>query len=346
MIRSFAPPPGSMTGVADYAVALDRALEGSSLAAPIYHVGNNALHREIYERALAEPGYVILHDATLHHFLLGTLTAAAYEEEFVYNYGEWHRGLARDLYAQRGASAADDRYFHYGLLRRIAERSRAVIVHNAEAARRVREASAAARVVEIPHLLAIPDPLPARVEIEGAAGPVFAVFGHLRESKRLVTILKAFAVLRGERAATLMIQGAFVSAEYERAVADLLAQPGVVRREHLDERAWWGAAQACDVCLNLRYPSAGEASGIAVRLMGLGKPVVVTAGAEWSAYPGGTCWPVTGGGSGELEHLVETMRWFAEHPALGREMGRAAREFVRTAHSPERVAAQLVAAFS
>ena len=39
----------------------------------LYHVGNNALHREIYQRALTNPGVVVLHDAVLQHLLLGML---------------------------------------------------------------------------------------------------------------------------------------------------------------------------------------------------------------------------------------------------------------------------------
>ena len=42
-----------------------------------------------------------------------------------------------------------------------------------------------------------------------------------------------------------------------------------------------------DCCLNLRYPGAGETSGIAIRLMGVGKPVIVTDNAENSDFPRG-----------------------------------------------------------
>jgi hypothetical protein len=109
----------------------------------LYHLGNNPLHREIYRRALAEPGVVVLHDAVLHHFFLGALDRAAYIDEFVYNYGEWHRGLAReDLWRARASSGFDRRYFDYPMLKRIAERSRAVVVHNPAAARMVRRARA------------------------------------------------------------------------------------------------------------------------------------------------------------------------------------------------------------
>ena len=166
----YAPMPPARTGVADYAAALEAELRrhGRVKMAPgvppgpcdvtLYHLGNNALHAEIYRRALERPGVVTLHDAVLHHFLLGQLDEAGYIGEFVYNYGEWNRGLAREMWRGRAASATDSRYFRYALLRRVAERARAVVVHNPAAARAVKEHAPEARVVEIPHLFQAPAP--------------------------------------------------------------------------------------------------------------------------------------------------------------------------------------------
>jgi len=100
----YSPLPPARTGVADYAAALLAELRrhGRVEVAPrrcdvaLYHLGNNALHADIYRRALERPGVVVLHDAVLHHFLLGQLDESAYIEEFVHNYGEWHRALAAD----------------------------------------------------------------------------------------------------------------------------------------------------------------------------------------------------------------------------------------------------------
>ena len=141
----YSPLPPARTGVADYSAALLRALaplgevEVNARQADIclYHLGNNRLHAEIYQRALENPGVVVLHDAVLHHFLLGSLSEREYIAEFTYNYGAWSEDLARDLWRQRAGSAADPRYFRYPLLKRVAERSRAVIVHNPGAARMV-----------------------------------------------------------------------------------------------------------------------------------------------------------------------------------------------------------------
>jgi hypothetical protein len=65
--------------------------------------------------------------------------------------------------------------------------------------------------------------------------------------------------------------------------------PGVVRVPHLSESDFWHAASAIDACINLRYPAAGETSGIATRMMGIGKPVLVTDGEECARFPEDAC---------------------------------------------------------
>jgi glycosyltransferase involved in cell wall biosynthesis len=291
--------------VADYSAALlaDLRSNGKVEVAPercdvaLYHLGNNGLHAAIYRRALETPGVVVLHDAVLHHFLLGQLDETQYVEEFVYNYGEWNRGLARQLWGARATSGADERYFEYPLLRRVVERSRAVVVHNPAAARLVREHTAGARVVEIPHLFCPPE-LPGGAEVlryrqrlgVEPGSFLFGVFGYLRESKRLTTALRTFAEVHRQRPSSrLVVAGQFVSSDLERAVAPLVREPGVIRLPYLDEREFWTAAAAVDACINLRYPATGETSGISIRLMGMGKPVLMTGSEECSRFPEDAC---------------------------------------------------------
>ena len=64
--------------------------------------------------------------------------------------------LAAELWQGRASSGSDRRYFDYPMLRRIAETSRAVVVHNPAAAQVVRKHAPGARVIEIPHLYADP----------------------------------------------------------------------------------------------------------------------------------------------------------------------------------------------
>jgi glycosyltransferase involved in cell wall biosynthesis len=256
----------------------------------------------------------------------------------VYNYGAWSEVLARDLWQRRATSAGGAEYFRYPMLRRIAESSAAVIVHNPAAARMVREHAPRARVFEIPHLFE-PPAEPAAAEVERLrqrlgvmpSTILFGVFGHLRESKRLPSVIRAFEIVPH---AALLVAGDMVSPEYQRALAPLLGTAGVIRVPLLPERAWWLHAHAADVCINLRYPAAGETSGIAVRMMGIGKPVIVTSGEEPEAA---ACVSVDSGPA-EVEMLAVMMGWLAGAREERLAIGEAARRHVRERRDPERVA--------
>src|SRR5438045_2572214 len=111
-----APPPSAATGVAQYAEALKNALAEhvrvvDNAQLNLYQIGNNPLHWPMYQQALRQPGIVLLHDAVLHHLLLGQLSREAYVEEFVYNYGEWFRGAAEGLWERRGLRASAPSHF-------------------------------------------------------------------------------------------------------------------------------------------------------------------------------------------------------------------------------------------
>ena len=350
----YAPLPPARTGVADYAAALlaEMKKHGRVEAAPatcdvaLYHLGNNSLHGDIYQRALERPGVVVVHDGVLHHFLLGRLDESAYVDEFVYNYGEWSRGLARELWRGRASSATDRRYFDYPMLRRVVERSRAVVVHNPGAARVVAEHAPKARVVEIPHLFIAPDGPAGGAEAirwrqrwgVDAADYLFGVFGYLRESKRLVTVLETFAELhRAHPRTALLVAGDFVSTDLARAVEPMLSGAGVVRRPHLDEREFWLAAGAVDACMNLRYPAAGETSGIAIRMMGIGKPVMLTESLECSRLPEDACLRIAAGAA-ERDSLRAHMMLMAQMPEVGAAIGERAAAHIRAHHGVERVA--------
>jgi glycosyltransferase involved in cell wall biosynthesis len=353
----FSPLPPARSGVADYSAELLRALEplgsvkvnaheAADFDVRLYHLGNNHLHREIYAHALQKPGVAVLHDAVLHHFFLGGESEQEYVAEFVYNYGHWSQDLARELWRRRSRSAADPEYFRYPMIKRVVERSRAVIVHNPRAAALVEEHAKGTTVHEIPHLFALPDDLPSQSEVIrwraelGVPAHTFlvGVFGHLRESKRLLALLRAFQRARRSADLVLLVAGDFVSSDLARSVEPMLRDdPGILRIGYLDEREFWLCASAVDACINLRYPMAGETSGIAIRLMGLGKTVLLSAGEETSRFPEAACIRIDPG-QAEEEMLVQYLVWLARCPGDARAIGQRAREHIREHHAPARVA--------
>jgi hypothetical protein len=354
----FSPLPPARSGVADYSAALLPLLRehGDIQIAPqecdiaLYHIGNNTLHREIYQRALTHPGVAVLHDGVLQHLLLGMLDPQEYVEEFVYNYGERSgegaRDLGRQLWEQRARSGADARYFACPMLKRIATVSRAVIVHNPAAAALVREHAPNARIVEIPHVFRRPElPSPGEtLRLRESLGLtpetlLIGTFGHQRETKRLAVLLRAFqqALTQTGASLRLLVSGEFVSGTFEKSIAPILRHPAIIRTGYQPETELWRYAAATDLCINLRYPSAAETSGIAVRMMGIGKPVIFTSSEALARIPANACLRLDAGPE-EEQMLAGYITWLAEHRHAGIEIGRRAAAHIAQSHAPEKIA--------
>ena len=342
----FSPLPPARTGVADYSAlllpALRRRVEIKVNAdgnLNLYHIGNNQLHAGIYRRAIERPGVVVLHDAVLHHFALGYFSCESYIEEFVFNFGEWNRSLAAQLWTTRAQSASDTRYFRYPMLKRLLERQKRIIVHNPGAAAIVKQHVPDADVVEIPHLYA-PHAQVGIADVERyrhrlTPKPLFGVFGHLRESKRILSILRVMSRIPE---AALLLAGEIASRDLRLAIQPWLNSANVVRVGFQDRKDYWCGLHVVDACINLRYPIAGETSGITISSMGIGKPVVMTESAENSRYPEGSCIHIPAGISEEAQ-LEATIRWLMDHRISARQIGAHAAEYIAEVHAVDRVAA-------
>ena len=367
-IALVSPLPPAPTGVAEYTVRLCEALERfaaergggftfeavdkftpeslRAFDARIYQIGNNRLHAAAYRAALEIPGVVVLHDAVLHHLLLGLLSEQEYRQEFVFNYGGWYGDMAAELWRGRGHAMADDRYFRYPLLRRLVEASQAVMVHNPKAAQLARAAlgSRTVEVVEVPHYVDVPK-LPSAQEIAAkrqqlgipADALVISCFGYMRPPKRLHSLLEAIRAVNFP--CRVLIAGEFVSAGYEASLGELLSDPRVIRLPYVPDAEFWQLTALTDVCVNLRYPSVGETSGVAMKMMSAGKPVLVTGGEEYSRFPELAVIRVDSG-EAEAEMLAHFLHALAADAEMRCVVGRTAADYVREHHGLERVAGE------
>jgi glycosyltransferase involved in cell wall biosynthesis len=137
----------------------------------------------------------------------------------------------------------------------------------------------------------------------------------------------------------LLIAGSFVSPDLERAIAPLLSGPGVFRLPYLSGPEFRLAACAVDACINLRYPSAGETSAIAIQLMGIGKPVLLTESEECSRFPEDAVIRI-GIGVEERESLASHMVLLTSLPGVVHAIGQRGFWYVQEHHQVERVAQQ------
>jgi hypothetical protein len=95
---------------------------------------------------------------------------------------------------------------------------------------------------------------------------------------------------------------------------------------------------ACDVAINLRHPTGGETSGTLIRLLGIGKPVIVTDHGSFAEIPDGCCAKVALDES-EAGLVAEYLRAFASNRDLRQCVGENARRHMLAHHGPENSAA-------
>ena len=344
----FSPLPPVRSGIADYSAALIEALaplaqvetfaNGDAPFAPcrfdaiLYQIGNNGHHGFVYEAALRHPGVVALHECNLHH-LVADLTINrgdwdAYVEECAYNGGAEARAVAGRV---RRLETGPD-YEGLKMTRRLLEAARGVVVHSRFMEEEVRAAGFAGPLAVIPHGAWIPqadrNAYRHRLGI-GETDPLVGIFGFLKPYKRIPECLRALrrlarlipdvkAILVGEPHADLPLEPMIRSMGLSANVRVLGFAP---------ERDFVGYLAACDIALNLRYPTVGESSGTLLRAMGLGKAALVSDIGSFRELPDDAVLKVPVG-SGEEDAIFEYLNLLASRPDVARELGARAREYV------------------
>jgi glycosyltransferase involved in cell wall biosynthesis len=317
--------------------------ESGRYDAVLYHVGNNSdYHARTWRMLTRIPGIVVLHEPMLHHLVRGMTLArgdlAGYVEEMRYAYGRTGESLAR---RSLGTGIPLDAW-SYPLFERVVDASLGLIVHNDCTRDRVLASRPGARIVKVPHHLSLGEQGPTDLRALRAGlglppeGLLLASFGFITPAKRIDVALRAFARLRREVApdARYLLVGE-VSPHYDFAkVLTPELSGGVVPVGRTELPAFLRYMAAADVAINLRYPSAGETSGTLIRLLGLGKAVIVSNTGAFAEIPDGCCAKIDLDAS-EEELLFATLRALATDPALRRQMGENARRHVAEHHTLE-----------
>ena len=360
-IALLSPFPPSKSGIADYSEALAGALaplaslvnvpNAASLSQlqaddlPVYQIGNNDAHDFVYDTALRRPGVVVLHEANLHH-LIAEITIKrgnwdAYMDAVSFDGGPKALEFA---HAVRRLEVGPD-YDGVPMLRRILSRTRGLIVHSEYVATICRQNGYQGPLAVIPHGAWLP-------EVDGAAWreklglgpdvPLLGTFGHLKPYKRIREMLRAFrrVVRRNPFAKLIMVGEEHPDLPLTPLLESLDLQANVRVIGHASIEDFVGYMAACDVIVNLRYPTVGESSGSMLRALGLGKPVLVSSVGSFAEFPDSVCLKVPVGGHAEEELIYEYLRYLTEDPDAARAMGEAARDWVRDNCNWDHVARQ------
>ena len=349
-VAFFSPLPPARSGIADYSAALLDELKKlvdvevfaskplsfnpKNFDVTLYQVGNNAYHDFCYEAAMDHPGVVVVHEANLHH-LIADITIKR---------GDWDaymRAVEQEGSPQDMAYADRVRRLEVGpdyegvpMLRQLLSRSQAAIVHSGCVESELRGAGFSGEVARIPHGAWIPDA--SRSDFREKLGldettPLIGIFGFLKPYKRIAESLRAFRrLVRVHPTAKMILVGdPHPELQLESLIRslDLGLHVRVLGFRPIEE--FVGYLAACDIVLNLRYPTVGENSGTLMRALGLGKAVVVSEVGSFSELPETICLKAPVDAS-EEDHLFEYLNLLVSRPEMRRELGARAREWVET----------------
>jgi glycosyltransferase involved in cell wall biosynthesis len=263
----------------------------------VYQLGNSSHHDFLWPYLFRYPGLSVLHDAHLHHAraaaLLRTKRAADYRAEFAWN----HPAAGPDAAELAIAGFDSHLYYTWPMTRLVVESSRLTAVHAAPLAAALNEElpHAAVETIRLAHGQSVSAARAhdSRARVRAGRGIaedaiLFGVFGGLTPEKRIPQILEALAaVLPHVPTAHLLLAGA--PARHYDVEADVRRRDlgsRVTIAGYLDSDAeLTDCIAACDVSLNLRWPTAREVSGPWLRALAAGRPTVIVDLAHQAGVP-------------------------------------------------------------
>lgn len=355
------PLPPANTGTADYGEELASALRdvcslevfttGRGLRRAdfdhiVYQIANNLYHEDIYRTALEIPGVAVLHETSVHYLVQAmTLSRGAdapYVREVLYEL----RGRDVDGGAPDGSVVECPQPHSFLMLRRLLEKAEACIVHSKEAEGHVRVKGFCGPVEVIPHGAAVRSPDCGRYRADLGVEdetPLIGVFGYQRPDKRIWDAVAAYRRIadRFPQAKLLIVGQPHPQVPIEDAIRELGLENRVLVRGRQSLEDFDGCLGACDIVLNLRQTSFGEASGTSMRAFGMGRTVLVS-DIGWSGELGDDVCVKIPRDRYEPDVVVETLAWLIEHPHERRTIGSQAQDWVRRECSWPRVAQRYV----
>jgi glycosyltransferase involved in cell wall biosynthesis/SAM-dependent methyltransferase len=351
-VAFFSPMPPSKSGIADYSEALSAEMgkraclsifdrensdyDPSAHDVALYHIGNNPSHAFVYEAALRNPGVVVMHEANLHH-LVADLTIRRGDWDAYLAEAERNGGAPALEYARRARTlAVGPDYEGVPMTRRLLEAARGLVVHSDFVAWQMRTQGFEGPIATIPHGAWIPQTH--RNETRYSLGldeatPLIGAFGYLKPYKRIAESLRAFRrlVKLDPRVRMILVGEPHPEFPLEQLIRTLGLSEHVRVLGFTPIDRFVEYIGACDIVLNLRYPTVGETSGSLQRALGLGKAVIVSDVGAFAELPADVCLKVPtipGRVQEEEDFIFEYLSLLTSRPDLAVAMGERAKQWV------------------
>ena len=357
-VAYYSPLPPVRSGIADYSALLLPALrervevvvasQGKRAPAAdiaLYHVGNNPeAHGWIVDALRERPGVVVLHEYVLHHLIAGITigrgNGRGYLDAMERELGVAGRLLGLGVLDNLLPLLWETQPERFPLSGVVLDRAHGLIVHSDYVAERARAAGYEGPLWRIPH--PVWPPVDAEPATDVAGDPLIGCFGFLNMNKRIPQLLEAFAAFRRDRrgARLLLVGAAGERFDIGRRLERLGLTEGVELLDYVPEQRMWSLMAACDVLVNLRYPTMGETSGSVIRAMSIGKPLLVSDVGWFSELPDDAVLKVPVD-EHEVRVIEAALGVAADH---GASLGATAHAYVEREHALPKVADAYVAA--
>lgn len=265
----------------------------------VYHMGNNyEYHRIISDAFLKYSGFLELHDFSLHNYLAAdTYLKKDYEgyiEAVRYSHGNNGAKIAKSFLDGLQRAPWETHALELTTNKHYIERAKGVIVHSEMAKQMAKGICPNVPVINIPlHAPAIiDDPDSCKRSAKKALQInektlVFGSFGYATRAKRILQTMEALALFKKKQGKDFryFIVGKADDINIEEKAEELGLQKEVIVTGFTSLDEFNTYMSACDLCLNLRYPTHGESSASLHRMLGLGKPVIVSNIGTFEEYP-------------------------------------------------------------
>jgi glycosyltransferase involved in cell wall biosynthesis len=308
----------------------------------IYNIGNNPrFHGAIWEVSQRHPGVVVLHDQNLQEFFYSLYLDPwqdlnAYLIQMEYCYGEKGRVDAESAFKKKTLPSLIE---PYPLTRLGVEDALGVLVHSDAVLETLKKtASCPLAYAPLPFTsLAAAKPT-ARV-----AGPPhrLIVFGYLGPNRRLTELLAVLSELAAQHDFRLDVYGEVANhSQLSKTIHRLNLGKHVTLHGFVPESELDQALSVAQLAINLRYPTAGEASASQLRIWSHSLPSLVTQVGWYATLPENTVKFVRP--EYELDDLRNHLRNFFSDPVSFAELGQNGFALYRQQHLPEQYVQKLL----
>jgi glycosyltransferase involved in cell wall biosynthesis len=247
--------------------------------------------------------------------------------------------------AEAQAGLRDLPHFEEPLNARFADTALGILAHSEYVAERLRGRLPQQRIAVVPAPIALDESPSLRDRLDLPVGAcLFGSFGIVSHHKQLEAALRAFAAVRQSSPnCYYLLVGEWDPRDVDLpALVERLGLNGAVRcLGHVpDLREFLGWLAAVDVVINLRHPTVGETSAIALRALAAGRALLVYDEGWYAELPSEACVKLPPLDQAALERA---MRDLAANPLGRAELGSRGQRAARERHAPANAAAAYLA---